>query len=1239
MDAYLKFNQDKAVAAPSAGLSCEPHEVHPLLKGHQRDTVCWAVQGGRRAMFSAFGLGKTMMQLEAVRLVLAKAPEGKARSIERPFNRGLIILPLGVRQEFVTDAGKLGLTVKFIRTIEEAQEDGIYLTNYETVREGKLDPRAFTVVSLDEASVLRGFGGTKTFREFMRLFEGSGLYRFVATATPSPNEYIELLAYAAFLEVMDVGQAKAQPLDAMILTPEGWVRMGDIEPGDTVIAGDGSKTEVLGVYPQGERPVFKVTFSDGGTTECDGEHLWLTHTEYERNNERRYVQRNGREGLRTTSFARVRTATSIAETLLTDRGGVNHTIPVVPSVELDEQLIPLDPWLLGFLLGDGCLRDTNVTVSTADEWAVNEVRRMLPTGLGLRRTTPNGCDYSITGTEKQGGRGPGSNALLLALRQMDMLGRRSWEKHVPREYLFNTADIRLRILRGLMDADGTCDKSNGPTFTTTSEALANDVVFLVRSLGGLAIKANAHSTGRAAQRIRITLPDGVNPFALPRKADAYKGKPKGVRRYITSIEPAGTKPVQCIAVAHPDHLYVTDDFAVTHNTRFFKRDSTNADNLTLHAHKQDEFWSWVASWAMFLQMPSDLGYSDEGYALPPLNVQWHELPSEHSEAGADRSGQNLMFKNAALGVVQASSEKRSSIGARVYKLMEILAGIEGQCVVWCDLNTEQVSIEHALDAKGMSYASLTGSQDIEERDPLLRAWKDGKRKVFLSKPTMYGSGVNMQQCHDMVFVGIGFKAKDIIQAVHRIHRFMQEHTCNVHFIYTEAEREVRASLERKWAQHRELVANMTGLIREHGLAHAGNLVKQRSMGVARQVASGQGWTLANNDAVLEARLMDSDSVGLIITSIPFANQYEYSPNFMDFGHTDDNAHFWAQMDHLVPELLRVLAPGRVAAIHVKDRITPGGVNGFGFQTVQPFSDECIQAFIKHGFAFIARKTIVTDVVRENNQTYRLGWTEQCKDGSRMGAGMPEYVLLFRKPPTDRSNGYADTPVVKLKPLCDDHGTPAPFNAKDNWKQPIPGTGYSRALWQFDAHGFTRSSGNRLLSSDELSRLPHEKIYKIWREQNLTEIYDFAEHLRIAEHMDYIGLLPATFMLLPPHSWHPDVWTDVARMLTLNSRQKAKGKEMHLCPLQLDIVDRLIIQFSMEGDQVWDPFSGIATVGHCALRLRRRFYGSELSPGYFNDGLFYLRQAEAELQVPTLFDFETSTSMPLPDVEAEHALVK
>lgn len=614
-------------------------------------------------------------------------------------------------------------------------------------------------------------------------------------------------------------------------------------------------------------------------------------------------------------------------------------------------------------------------------------------------------------------------------------------------------------------------------------------------------------------------------------------------------------------------------------------------------------------------------HCDDGYDLPPLDIRWHEIATDHAGAGQERDGQGRMFRDATAGIAEASKEKRASIHARVQQIRQIVSDDRpDQVVIWCDLNDEQAAIDRELVNMGITASSLYGNQPIEEREELLRKWKRRETSAFVSKPVMYGAGINMQQCHTMIFAGIGFKFHDFLQSIHRCYRFGQKHPVTVHLIYTEAEREIRRTLERRWRQHDEQAATISGIIREFGLTQASLAsALNRSIGVERAEVLGASFHVINNDCVEETAAMPADSVGLIVTSIPFSTQYEYTPSYNDFGHTDDNDHFWRQMDFLTPQLLRVLQPGRVAAIHVKDRITPGGITGLGFQTVQPFSDECVAHFRKHGFAFLSRKTVVTDVVRENNQTYRLGWTEQCKDGSRMGAGMPEYVLLFRKPPTDRSNGYADLPVIKDKPLCDDAGEPAPFDPKSNWKKPVPGTGYSRARWQLDAHGFTRSSGNRLLSIDELTTLPHDQIFKLWRDRSAGRVYDFEGHLGVTEDMDHAQRLPSTFMLMPPHSWHPDVWTDITRMRTLNGAQSAAGREMHLCPLQFDIVDRLITQLSMPGETVLDPFGGLMTVPFCAVKLKRFGVGIELNSAYFRDGVMYLREAEAKAAVPTLFD--------------------
>ncbi|GAB3388322.1 hypothetical protein GCM10027432_24520 [Lysobacter fragariae] len=271
------------------------------------------------------------------------------------------------------------------------------------------------------------------------------------------------------------------------------------------------------------------------------------------------------------------------------------------------------------------------------------------------------------------------------------------------------------------------------------------------------------------------------------------------------------------------------------------------------------------------------------------------------------------------------------------------------------------------------------------------------------------------------------------------------------------------------------------------------------------------------------------------------------------------------------------------------------------------SDECRAHFERHGFAFIARKTIVTDVVRENNQTYRLGWSEQCKDGSRMGAGLPEYLLIFRKPTSDPTNGYADVPVVKDK------------------------ASFTRPRWQFDAHGFMRSSGDRPLRPEEIEGLDQAAIFKLFRKHSLENVYDFRHDVRIAEHVDRSGWLPSTFMLLQPASWHPDVWTDVARMRTLNSTQAAKGREMHLCPLQFDIVDRCIEQYTMEGEEVFDPFGGIGTVPSRALRLKRRGRAVELNPTYFLDMAAYCAAEAQGKPMPGLFDL-IEAEVTAPDLE-------
>lgn len=825
---YREFLESKIDVAPASGLQAAAEDLSPVLKPHQRDSVLWALAGGRRALFAAFGLGKTVMQLEWCRVLC-----------EKTGGRALIVMPLNVMPEFRTDAVSLlgwPQAPRYVRTMAEAQADpgSIVLTNYERVRDGDIDPKAFTAVSLDEAATLRSFG-SKTYQEFLHKFKGVR-FKLVNTATPDPNKTKELIHYAGFLEIMDTGQAL---------------------------------------------------------------------------------------------------------------------------------------------------------------------------------------------------------------------------------------------------------------------------------------------------------------------------------------------------------------------TRFFKRDSTKANNLTLYPGKEKEFWLWCASWALFLQKPSDLGYSDEGYALPPLEIRYHKLPVDISASDCDPDGQLKLARDAAFGLKDAAREKRESIAARVAKAKEITdAAPDEHFVLWHDLEEER----HELHRQLPQAVAIWGSMELEEREQRVMDFAAGKTRLFATKKSISGSGCNFQRhCHREIFVGIDYEFNDFIQAIHRCYRFLQTDPVVVDVIYMETEEEILRVLLEKWKHYDEQTARMSAIIREYGLGSQALQALKRSIGVERVEVSGQNYRAINNDCVEELRSWPENSVDLIHTSIPFGNHYEYSASYNDFGHNPDDEAFFAQMDYLTPQLLRVLKPGRVAAIHVKDRILFGNATGMGMPTVEPFHADTIANFRKHGFAFFGMITVLTDVVRENNQTYRLGWTEQCKDGSKMGVGCEEYILLFRKLPSDLSTAYADIPVTKSKEA------------------------YTRAQWQIDAHGYWRSSGDRLITKTELSAAPVSKLQALYRKFSRDSVYSYDEHVALAKELDADGRLPAAFMVVAPGSWHENIWDDINRMRTLNTDQSRRRMVMHVCPLQLDIVERIINRFSNPGELVLDPFGGLMTVPYMAVKMERRGAGIELNPDYFRDGVGYLQEADAQQSAPTLFD--------------------
>lgn len=681
----------------------------------------------------------------------------------------------------------------------------------------------------------------------------------------------------------------------------------------------------------------------------------------------------------------------------------------------------------------------------------------------------------------------------------------------------------------------------------------------------------------------------------------------GSKTYQTFLDKFKNVPYKLVATATPSpnkykelihyagYLEVMDTGQAL--TRFFQRDSTKANNLTLYPNMEDEFWLWVSSWALFITKPSDVNpeYSDEGYVLPPLDVRWHEIPIHYGDT-SDKTGQMQLFTEAAAGLKEAAEVKRNSIDQRVEKMKEIVeSSPEEHFLLWHDLESERKAILKAIP----EVVDIYGSQDYDLREKRVIDFAQGRIKLFATKKSISGSGCNFQRyCHREIFLGIDYEFNDFIQAVHRCYRFLQTDTVVIDIIYMENERQIKEALLEKWKNHNHMVKKMTDIVKKYGLSPASKIKRlERKMGVETVKVQGKHYTAVNDDCVEECRRIESNSVGLIHTSIPFGNHYEYSANYNDFGHNENTEKFFEQMDFLTPELLRILEPGRVAAIHVKDRVLFGNATGTGMPTIEPFHAQCIEHYMKHGFQYFGMITVVTDVVRENNQTYRLGWSEQCKDGSKMGVGCPEYILLFRKLPTDKSNAYADVPVKKTK------------------------EDYTRAQWQIDAHGYWRSSGDRLISKDELKEFNVDDLQRVYREYSRSNVYSYEEHVKLAEELDKNDKLPATFMVVAPGSWNNlDVWDDINRMRTLNTTQSRRRQQMHVCPLQLDIVERIINRYSNEGDMVLDPFGGLMTVPMTAVKMKRYGYGIELSCDYFRDGVGYLQEAENEIETPTLFDF-------------------
>ena len=383
-------------------------------------------------------------------------------------------------------------------------------------------------------------------------------------------ELIPKLMSAGVIEVAPLAymRGRAQPLFTKVLTPAGFQPIGELKVGDSVIGSDGRPTEVLGVYPQGFKDIYRVHTQDGSSTLASGDHLWSVHTRDDRRRGKpaRVLQTKEMIGnLRAAHYHR-------------------YELPLLSApVSFETRPVPLDPYALGLLLGDGCFScRATPTFATADPELAEALGQLIP-GVELRRKT--NVDYVLNRIRRPGEVITIENPVTGAMRRLGLAGKKSDNKFVPEDYLFNSPDVRLAVLQGLFDTDGGPVTQQGRTcrvqYTTVSDRLRDDVTFLVQSLGGVVYtrtrKAEGRKPGLARGRevhhrsdahiLDIRLPEGVVPFRLARKVAKYDATGGGrPMRFIERIEPAGTEEAVCIQVAAADSLYVTEDFLLTHNT-------------------------------------------------------------------------------------------------------------------------------------------------------------------------------------------------------------------------------------------------------------------------------------------------------------------------------------------------------------------------------------------------------------------------------------------------------------------------------------------------------------------------------------------------------------------------------------------------------------------------------------------------------------------------------------------------
>lgn len=540
---------------------------------------------------------------------------------------------------------------------------------------------------------------------------------------------------------------------------------------------------------------------------------------------------------------------------------------------------------------------------------------------------------------------------------------------------------------------------------------------------------------------------------------------------------------------------------------YFCHDGGETSVWRLKGHAVDDFWAWVASWAVMIRRPSDIGFSDDGFELPPLRIHVHEV-----KANIVREGE--LFGMPVLALDEQRKARRATLAARVERAADIANSTDEPVLVWCELNDESDALETAIHGA----VSVSGSDTDEAKSTRMMDFARGDVRALVTKPKIAGFGMNWQTCNTMVFVGLSHSYEQFYQAVRRCWRFGQQSPVDVHIITSDAERAVLDNIQDKQSKADEMVGQMVAKMQKTMSAELREASGTRTEAYAERTVTGDGWTMHHGDCVEVVSKMDSDSVGFSVFSPPFASLYTYSASDRDMGNCRTHSEFYEHFRFLVAELLRVTKPGRLCSFHCMN--LPTSKERDGYIGITDFRGELIRIFRDAGWIYHSEVTIWKDPVTAMQRTKALGLLHKQikKDSCMSRQGIADYLVTMRKP------GINPDPVTHT-------GT--------GGDMPVE-------MWQ-------------------------QYASPVWMDINPS---DTLQYMSAREHDD----------------------------------------ERHICPLQLQVIDRALTLWSKPGDLVLSPFGGIGSEGHVALKAGRRFVGVELKRSYFEQACRNLNAATSQMDL-------------------------